>query len=298
MEIIKGTNKKLLLIVNPVAGKGRGRSALFDAISALSAFGYRVSVMLTEPIGNEQKIALESFEYEKIVAIGGDGTLNCVVNGILNGNKDAVLGYIPLGSANDFAASLKLPTKIITACEKIAHGEPRGIDVGRFGDRYFTYIACCGMFSSASYTTPQPLKNRLGFGAYLLQGINSIKDIHPIRYTVETESETIVGSFLFASVSSTTRVGGVVRMPKGVVFDDGFFELTMIKPPETLAEGGTLINDLIASRLETENFLRRKVRRANIIAETPVRWSIDGESGGSHESVSIDVARQALRFVY
>ncbi len=294
------SEKRLLLIINPVAGKGRGKNAVFKAVEVFSRHGYRVTVLPTQPNGiTEQALINEVGDYSLCVAVGGDGTLNAAVNGIIKSGYDIPLGYIPLGSTNDFAASLKLVKNISTACERIAVMPPKPIDIGRFGDRYFAYIACTGMFADASYMTSQQLKNTLGHSAYLLKGLYSLKDTRKTFYKVVTESETIEGEFLFCSVSNTLRAGGVIWLPKGEVsFDDGEFELTMLKAPTTIAEGSAMVNDLLYSRLETNTFLRRKVRRAEITVQQPAGWSLDGENGGEHSTVNIGIIEKGLRLVY
>lgn len=293
-------NKKLLLVLNPVAGKGRGRSILFDAIDEFTKYGYRVTVLPTENYERtEARIVSEVKDYDLCVAIGGDGTLNTVASGIVKSCTDVPMGYIPLGSTNDFAASLGLPKDIFTACEEIANNRPKAIDVGMLGDRYFVYIACTGMFSEASYNTPQQLKNAFGYSAYLWKGLVSLKDTKKMRFVVETDSGNIDGDFLFAAVSNTVRAGGLVWLPKKEIrFDDGLFELTMIKAPENIKNGTALVNDLIVSRVDSDNFLRKKIKQAVIHTEHRSGWSVDGENGGEHTSVSIEIKQKALRFVY
>lgn len=293
-------NNKLLLIINPVAGKGRGRSVLFKAADIFSRHGYRVTVLPTEPDGlTEHKITNEIKDYSLCVAIGGDGTLNAAVNGIVKSGTQTPLGYIPLGSTNDYAASLKLPKDVAAACERIATLEPRFIDIGRFGDRYFAYIACTGMFAAASYMTSQQLKKALGPSAYLIKGLYSLKDTKKNFCRIVTENETIEGEFLFCSVSNTLRAGGVIWLPKNEVqFDDGELELTLLKAPTTIAEGSAMVNDLLYSRLETERFIRRKIKRAEITVGTKSGWSLDGENGGEHTTASIEVLENAFKLVY
>ena len=293
-------NKKLLLVLNPVAGKGRGRSVLFDAIDEFTRYGYRVTVLPTENFERTEACVIKELkDYDLCVAVGGDGTLNTVASGIVKSGTDVPMGYIPLGSTNDFAASLGLPKDIFTACEEIATNRPKLIDVGVLGDRHFVYIACTGMFSEASYSTPQPLKNAFGYSAYLWKGLVSLKDTKKMRFVVETDDGVIDGDFLFAAVSNTIRAGGLVWLPKNEIkFDDGQFELTMIKAPENIKNSTALVNDLIVSRVDSDNFLRKKIKYAKIHTEHQSGWSLDGENGGVHSDVTIEIKQKALRFVY
>ena len=293
-------NKKLLLILNPVAGKGKGKAILFDVIERFTKYGFRVTVLPTESgKKTEQTIIKEAKNYDLAVAIGGDGTLNNTVSAIIKSGTDLPLGYIPLGSTNDFAASLGLPKDLDLACERIAKAKPKAIDVGRFDDKYFVYIACTGMFSEASYTTPQPMKNAFGYSAYLWQGLISLKDTKKMRFVIDADGEIIDGDFLFCAVSNTVRAGGFVWLPKkDISFDDGLFELTLIKAPEKLKDGTALVNDLIVNRIDSGNFVRKKVKHAKIRTEHQSGWALDGENGGERDEATIEIISKAIRFVY
>ena len=247
----------------------------------------------------ESAIVKEAKDYSLLVAVGGDGTLNAAANGIVKSETDTPMGYIPLGSTNDFAASLGLNKDLDEACERIATGKTKPIDVGMFGDRYFTYIACTGLFSEASYTTSQQMKNAFGYSAYLWKGLASLKDTKKMRFEIEADGKSIDGEFLFAAVSNTVRAGGLVWLPKNEIsFDDGYFELTLIKAPERIIDGTALVNDLIVSRVDSNNFIRKKVKSAIIRTEHKSGWSLDGENGGEVDKAVIEIKQKALRLIY
>ncbi|MBQ4317180.1 MAG: diacylglycerol kinase family lipid kinase [Clostridia bacterium] len=297
---LSSKNKNLLLVLNPVSGKGRGKTILFDVVERFTKYGYRVTVLPTESGKKTENIIIkEAKNYDLAVAVGGDGTLNNTVSAIIKSGTDLPLGYIPLGSTNDFAASLGLPKDIDAACEKIVKGKPKAIDVGLFDDKYFVYIACTGMFSEASYTTPQPMKNAFGYSAYLWQGLISLKDTKKMRFEIEADGEKIEGDFLFCAVSNTIRAGGLVWLPKKEIsFDDGLFELTLVKAPEKLKDGTALVNDLIVSRVDSGNFVRKKVKSAKIKTEHKSGWALDGENGGERNEATIEIVSKAIRFIY
>ncbi|MBR6754402.1 MAG: YegS/Rv2252/BmrU family lipid kinase [Clostridia bacterium] len=291
---------KLLLVLNPVAGKGYGKNKLFEIVDIFSKHGYIVSVMLTKPNGETEKaVAREADGYDIIVAVGGDGTLNEVVNGILSSDADVPLGYIPLGSTNDFGTSLKLPKKIEEACKKIAESEPKWLDLGRFGDKNFTYIACSGLFSSVSYMTSQQLKNVLGHGAYVLKGLSEIAQTKSTFYSIELDDETIEGDFWFVGISNTLRAGGFSFYKNGEVdFDDGYFELNILKAPKNILNGTLILTDLFTFKSQSENFIKKKVKKAIIRTKTPQKWSLDGENGGEKTEVTVEVRQKTIKFFY
>lgn len=289
-----------MLLLNPVAGKGKGKSILFKTVELFTKHGYRVTVIPTEAGGKTEKtVCAECGKYDIVVAVGGDGTLNNVVNGIMQSGCDVPLGYIPLGSTNDFARSLGLPSTLEEAVTAIATREPRPIDIGRFGDRYFVYIACTGMFASASYATSQKLKNRLGHSAYLLKGAASLKNTHKMKLSVDCDGERFDGEFLLIGASSTHSVGGVFKYPKeDVIFDDGMFEFTAIKALKGATDTFSLIGSLIRGNLDSPVFIKRKAKRVRILSDKEHCWSLDGENGGGTLDADIEIKEKALRFIY
>ena len=294
------SNNSLLLVLNPVAGKGKGKEILFKVVELFTRKGFRVTVLPTVSGGQtENMIAEECGKYGTVVAIGGDGTLNNVVNGIMKSGCDVPLGYIPLGSTNDFAKSLGLPKKLEDACNAIAEREPKPIDIGLFGERYFVYIACTGIFADTSFKTSQKMKNTLGHSAYLIKGASSLMHTHKIGFRVELDGEIIEGDFILAGVSSTLSVGGVFKFPRDeVIFDDGCFELTLIKAPKGVSETTALVNSLMHSSLKGDLFVKRKAKKAKFISTREAEWSLDGENGGKLTEAVIEIKEKALRFIY
>jgi YegS/Rv2252/BmrU family lipid kinase len=297
---MRKAKNRVLIVLNPVAGKGYGKNRIYQMIEVFSKYGYLVSVMLTVPNGKTQfEVQREAKNFDVIVAVGGDGTLNEVVNGILASGTDVPLGYIPLGSTNDFGTSLKLPKNAADACEKIAKSDPRGLDIGRFGDKNFVYIACTGLFSSVSYMTSQQLKNALGHGAYVIKGLAELGQLKKTYYSIELENETIEGDFWFIGVSNTLRAGGFSLLSnEHVLFDDGYFELNIIKTPKNVLDGTLILTDMITWKSENENVIKRKVKKAIIRTDSPKRWSLDGENGGENKECVIEVQKKAINFFY
>ena len=139
------------------------------------------------------------------------------------------IGYIPAGSTNDFASSLKLSTNIMQAAKDILEGEPVAYDVGRFGERYFSYVASFGAFARTSYTTPQSIKNTLGHTAYLLEGMQEISQIRKEHVRMELDDQVVEDDFLFGAICNSTTIGGILTLdPKRVDMADGLLELSLI----------------------------------------------------------------------
>ena len=180
--------KKLLLILNPCSGKKKASHALADVVNVFNRGGYDVTVYITAARGDATKVvAQRAPEFDLVVCAGGDGTFNETISGLLAGGHDTPIGYLPAGSTNDFASSLHLSKNLVEAARDIVEGTPRRLDVGRFNDRYFSYVASFGAFTRASYATSQNVKNALGHLAYILSGIKELAYIRSrrLRFTLD-----------------------------------------------------------------------------------------------------------------
>ena len=192
--------KKMLFILNPIAGLKKANRALADILNIFNRADFAVQVHITAG-AQDATLAVKTFGQDKdlIVCCGGDGTLNEVITGLLDAELDIPIGYIPTGSTNDFANSLKLPSDPLAAAKQIVKGTPQQFDIGKFEDRYFSYVASFGAFTKASYATPQSVKNALGHTAYLLEGISELSLIRKLHIYLELDGETIEDDFLFGA---------------------------------------------------------------------------------------------------
>ena len=185
--------KKLLMIVNPRAGKTRSRAPFYDVIARFCRAGYLVSLRQTTGRGEAAALAAGAAGYDLVVCCGGDGTLNETVSGILTLEERPPLGYIPCGSTNDFAASLELPLQPQAAGKLILERPGRRLDVGFLNRRCFLYVAAFGAFTSTSYSADQTAKNDLGRLAYLLEGMRSMSTLRPYRVKITADGEVFQG---------------------------------------------------------------------------------------------------------
>ena len=287
---------KVLLVINPRSGKGMAKKVLLDIVTRLCDGGCTVTVLPTKK-GNStiNTIAAESQNYDMIVACGGDGTLNMVAEGVAASEIKRPIGYIPLGSTNDFATSLGIPSDTGKAVEAVLAGSPRPHDLGCFGDRHFTYIACCGAFTETSYNTPQTLKNLFGHAAYILNIVSCLADIHPMEIEAETEDGLIAGKFIFCALANTTTAAGFIKLDgKDVNFSDGKFEFILIRFPKDLAEGNRVAAKLLKGDMNDPLIEIRHTSFVRFRSDKPIGWSLDGENGGKHDSVLLSVEKNAV----
>ena len=281
--------RKLLLIINPVAGRNQAQADLFKMVRVFAEHDCEVTVYPTRgPQDCTRKVLADAGRFDLVVCCGGDGTLNEMVSGMMQREDHVPMGYIPLGSTNDFAASLHLPSHVEEAALRCVEGTAFHMDVGSLNDRYFNYIAAFGAFTEASYATPQQIKNALGHLAYILEGVKSLGRLQPIHVRITADGETFEEDYLFGAVTNTVSLGGVLRLdPSRVLLDDGMYELLLVKNPQNPAEAQAMLSALMLQNYDGP--LVRMLRASDILFESnhEISWTIDGEFGGSFSTTHI-----------
>ena len=293
------TQKKLLMIVNPSAGRSKSRGPLFDAAAILSQAGYLISIHNTVCAGDAAETAAREGEhYDVIVAVGGDGTLNEVVSGVLRLEHPPALGYLAQGSTNDFASSLHISNKPAAAAAAIAQATPRQLDIGQWNGRHFVYVASFGAFTRSSYAAPQAAKNALGHFAYILEGMKDLNTLRPYQVRLTADGEVLDGEYLFGAVCNSTSIGGLMKLdPERVVLDDGKFELLLVPNPRTALDLQNLVVALLNQKYDSEGLVFRHVSSIHLETEEDLPWSLDGEYAPSAAKVNIHNHQAALRML-
>ena len=294
--------KKLLFIYNTHAGKGLLRTRLDGVLDALTE-GWDVTVHPTRGAGDAAETArARAGEFDRVVCAGGDGTLHEVVNGLMALPPEArpVVGYIPAGTTNDFAKNLSLPKSLEDMAATAAAGAPRPVDVGRFNDSHFIYVAAFGAFTDVAYSTPQAAKSLLGHGAYMLEGAKRLASIQPYPLTVEHDGGVEVGDFCYGMVSNTISVGGFKGMPtQPVELDDGIFEVTLVRQPQNPLQLQAIIKALLTMSPDEGGLVSSfRTSRLRIASGQALPWTLDGEFGGEHTLTEIVNCPRAVTIVY
>ena len=289
--------QKLLFLMNPNAGQRKAPRFLTEILSVFQEGGYEPTVFLTTGPGSGTSIVeSRAGDYDLIVCAGGDGTLNATISGVLRSGFDRPIGYIPCGSTNDFAATLKLSNDVVQAAKDIMMGSDQRYDLGSFNDRHFSYVASFGAFTRVSYSTPQNLKNLLGHLAYLLGGIQELTQIRKIPMTLELDGEKMEGEYIFGAISNATSVGGVISLSSRYGdLRDGKFEVTLVRMPRDVIEVGACIQALQTQEYNCEPITFRSVSSLTIHMPRDVDWTLDGERAEGAEVVRIENLRQSLR---
>lgn len=290
--------KHLLFIFNPLSGKARIRSQLYDVVVFYTKQGYQVTVYPTSAAGDAYDFLGSLHEkFDLIVCSGGDGTLNEVVAGLLDSQNKTLLAYIPSGSTNDFGRSVGIPTELGTALEISCTGNPQRLDVGRFNNRYFVYVAAFGAFTRVSYVTSQKMKNVLGHLSYLLQGIKELSELHPYKLSVQYEGGVIEGEYIVGLTMNSFSIGGFKNpISAQTELNDGVFEVLLIKMPQNLIELQGVIAALLGDLGDSEQIVCFQTSRMEIQSEM-IEWTVDGEYGGRYEQAVVENYNRAIEIV-
>ncbi len=293
---------KVLFVANPCSGRGKLKNELLDILTLFSKKGYEVTTHITTKRGNATEVVRDAKEkgYELIVCCGGDGTLNEVITGMVRGECDIPLGYIPAGTTNDFARTLELETDMQEATRNIMRGKNFPVDIGKFlSNRYFTYIASFGLFTSVSYKTQQTAKNALGHMAYIFEGIANMANIEEYEISYEADGKKYEGVYVYGGITNSTSIAGMFKFDNDVVdLSDGLFEILMIKKPKTPNEFVKIISGITTGDLsDTSVFDFFKASKITFNMPEGVIWTLDGEPAKGRTKVVIENLPKKIEFV-
>ena len=283
--------KKLMIIVNPAAGRGGFKAFFGEAMQVLAQGDMQPSLFFTKGRGDATVYAEQyAADYDVVACIGGDGTLSEVLAGLMKIENPPPVGYFPMGTANDVATTLGLPKNdTVGAAKRILSGTPRPFDVGGFGENeYFAYIAAFGAFTEVSYSTPQDQKRALGHLAYVLQGAAQLGKIERIHTRVEYDDGVFEDDLVYGSMSNSTSVAGIVHLREEMVsLGDGMSELVLVRDPVTLDAYTDLTSSVLSRRFDSEYLVILHTKHAKFTFDKPIAWTRDGESGGKHREVEL-----------
>jgi YegS/Rv2252/BmrU family lipid kinase len=293
---------QLLFIYNPTSGTGQVKAALAPVLDVFAKAGWLTTAYPTQCRGDAARVVRElGPRFDRVVCAGGDGTLSEAAAGLLELDCPPPLGYIPFGSTNDCATTLRLPRKPREAALVAAGtGLPLPMDIGRLNDTTFVYVAAFGAFTKVAYDTPQDLKNTFGHLAYIFAGIASLPTIAPYHMTVEFDGQTLEDDFYFGMVSNSQSIGGL-KPPKAerVVLDDGLFEVTLVRKPLKLADLTDGLQALInlSQNDRSGALVQFQARSLTFASDQSIPWTVDGEFGGSRPVNRVENRQKALKII-
>ncbi|GEL76706.1 diacylglycerol kinase [Tenuibacillus multivorans] len=275
--------KRARIIYNPTSGREAMRKALPDVLEGLERAGYEASAHATTGEGDATyaaKVACER-EYDIVIAAGGDGTVNEVIDGMAREIYRPKLGILPMGTTNDFARAIRVPRDLKKALNIIIDGYTKRLDIGKVNDHHFMNIAGGGRLTELTYEVPSKLKTVLGQLAYYLKGIEMLPSLKPSKVRIEYNDEVLEEEIMLFLVSNSNSVGGFERLAPHATMDDGYFDLMILKKIN-LAELVLLANKALrGSHIEDENVIYAHTNEVKVIPEETMQLNLDGEYGGT-----------------
>ncbi len=278
--------KRCRIIYNPTSGREAMKNNLVDILNILERAGYETSAYATTPEPNSAKNEAERAAkagFNLIVAAGGDGTINEVVNGIAPLKHRPKLGIIPAGTTNDYARALKIPREDpIGAAKVIAKGQTIKMDIGEAGKNWFVNIAAGGLLTELTYGVPSQVKSLFGYLAYLVKGAELLPQIKPIKMHLEYDGGTYDGKASMFFLALTNSIGGFEQIVPDASLDDGKFTLIVVKTSNLIEilqlitmvlNGGKHVNDPGIVYVKTSKLVAKPVDEKMMI-------NVDGEYGG------------------
>jgi len=239
---------------------------------------------------------------ERIVAGGGDGTVNGVTNALVGDGRTpppAAMGVLPLGTANDFARGCGLPAEDLNECLEIAcTAEPRKTDVGRAGSSFFINVTSGGFGAEITATTPVDMKKALGGGAYTVMGLVKAFNLEPYkgRLLVPGE-EPVEGAMLFMAVGNNRFAGGGFEVAPKAKLDDGLLDLAVVAH-QPKPELGRFVTELKAiDNPDNRYFYYRQLPEFTLEFPSGVHYNLDGEPT-RQERLTFSVLPKHLEVVF
>lgn len=292
---------RILLIINGGSGKMKVKQNMFDIIQLLNEKYDDVVIRLTKYRMHATEIIKNTdlSQFDVVACCGGDGTLNEVINGVMESGQKCNIGYIPTGSTNDFANSIGIPINILDATQFICEGTPIPIDVGYFNNqKRFTYIASFGIFTAVSYNTQQAFKNVFGHLAYVLEGIKDIGNIKTYQIKTESNGNSYEGEYIFGAITNSTRMGGFAHLTNAEVdFSDGLLEVLLIKKPTNPNDLAKIILAISNNNHTSDMFDFFKTSKVSFTFTEPTVWALDGEAQPTDTNVEITAENNAINII-
>ncbi|WP_431061007.1 diacylglycerol kinase [Weissella paramesenteroides] len=278
--------KRARIIYNPTSGREAIRRDLVDILDVYEEAGYETSAFATTPEPNsammEAKRAAEA-GFDLLVAAGGDGTINEVVNGIAPLDKRPMLAIIPAGTTNDYARALSIPREDpLAAAKVILKGKAAKMDIGQANDSYFINIAAGGSLSELTYSVPSKLKSMYGYLAYVVKGAEMLTSIKPMDIHVKYDDGEFNGKSAMFFLALTNSVGGFEQIVPDAKLDDGKFTLLIVKTTK-FAEILNLITEVLKGKhVNNPNLIYVKSEKVEVSStkNDRIMINLDGEYGG------------------
>lgn len=250
-------------------------------VEALREAGHEVRPRLTYEGGDATRMAREAVDSgaELVIAAGGDGTVNEVVNGGVSAGWSGPLGIVPLGTANDFAVSLGLPEEVGPAFRVAVGGTDRSVDLPRVNDRWFVNVSTGGFGAVATEDTPPETKDLLGPLAYLITGVQKFTELRPSPARFSTpEGECYDGDVMLYAVGNGRQTGAGSRLTPEAQMDDGELDVTIVPGMTRMDFMGLVPRLRSGAHVDDPQVLHFRTAHLVVESDEPLSVNADGEA--------------------
>lgn len=288
---------KCLFIYNPNSGKGKIKQKENYIVDKLKTKFEIVDVIQTKFSGHASQVVSKVYSfYDTLVVAGGDGTLNEIINAIAEKENAPNIGYIPTGTVNDIARSLKIPRNIKKAVQIILNGKLFNHDIFKCNNKYGIYVCTTGLFTDTSFATKQTEKKKLGKLAYFIYGARKIFKTEPINVKIKYDDKILEKNCSLLLILNSKSIAGF-KVNNKAVLDDGFVDVVMIDSPKK--KGFSFLGLLRVFKLfifglnymkNKKNVTYLKLKDFEVFVKSKAKINLDGEQGfkGSFSFKAID----------
>ena len=279
-------SNKVLLIYNPKAGNGIFKNNLDYIIDK-----FQRRHMLLIPVRSDRKDVGDFLrqlskvdyrkEYRKIIIAGGDGTINHVINLMINFEIDLPIAIFPAGTANDFAYYFDLPHKLEDMVKIALEENYTYADIGKANDQYFINVAAIGFLVDVSQRTDPNIKNTLGVLSYYLRGIGELPNLKPIPVKITSEEYQAEEKIFFMLAMNGRSAGGFKRIAPLASINDGLLDVVIFKGMPVIELAPLLMSILAGQHRENKHVIYFNTRRLLVESDSEVGTDVDGEKSSS-----------------
>ena len=287
---------KVLLFYNPHAGNGLFKNNLDSIIEK-----FQKKRMYVVPVRSDRKGILNEFvkdmkpeEFRKVIAAGGDGTINILINTMMQHKLNLPIAIFPSGTANDFAYYFDLPHDIDSMIKIALEERYTYADIGKVNDRYFVNVAAMGFLVDVSQKTDPNIKNTIGVISYYLKGVSEIPNLRPIPIKITSEEYTAEEKIYFMLVMNGRSAGGFKRIAPLAEVNDGLLDVMMFKEMPIRDLAPLLFNVVTGQHTENKNVVYFQTKKLYIESDHQVGTDVDGEKGAEFP-LDIQILPKKLR---
>lgn len=271
--------KKVRFIYNPYSGENIILHELDKVMKLHQEKGYQVvPYRIQKDKDIDEAFDIIDKDYKYVLVAGGDGTVDSVVNAMMNRGINLPIGILPVGTANDFGKFIGIPSDVTKACNQILESEPKAVDIGKINDKYFINVASSGLFTDVSQKTDLNLKNTIGKLAYYLKGIEEIPNFRKLKVHLKSKEVDFNGEMYLILVFNGQTAGNFKLATRADV-NDGYLDVIMIKAVAIIEILPLFIKILKGEHLDSDKVIYFKTDDILIESEEDIVVDIDGEKG-------------------